>query len=150
MHWLQDGMARVRALGNPDLFITITCNPNWPEITNALLPGQTPIDRPDIVARVFRQKLAAIKHLILHKHAFGEVLAYCDTIEFQKRGLPHCHLLLILSPEDKPATAEDVDRIVSAEIPDPQRLSQNLLRCILASQSGRFACDDLPVLLLDH
>src|SRR6266487_3678885 len=39
MHKLyQDGMAIVRTYGKPDLFITITCNPNWPEIkdTNKL------------------------------------------------------------------------------------------------------------------
>lgn len=33
-------------------------------------------------------------------------------------GLPHAHVLLILSPEDKPTTIEDINRIVSAEIPD--------------------------------
>lgn len=116
---LQDGMARVRTCGNPDIFLTMTCNPNWPEIKEALLPGQSSADRPDIVARVFRQKLAALKHLILNKDLFGTPVAYCDIIEFQKRGLPHCHLLLILAPGDKPTTAEDVDHIVSAEIPDP-------------------------------
>lgn len=118
---LQDGMARVAALGSPDLFLTMTCNANWPEIKQALLPGQKPLDRPDIVARVFRLKLAALKHLILHKGVLGKVVAYCDTIEFQKRGLPHCHMLLILAPGDKPASPEAVDRIVSAELPDPQR-----------------------------
>lgn len=28
----QDSMAIVRVKGKPDLFITITCNPNWKEI----------------------------------------------------------------------------------------------------------------------
>jgi hypothetical protein len=38
MHKLyQDGMAIVRVFGKPDLFITITCNPKWPEIQNAFL-----------------------------------------------------------------------------------------------------------------
>ena len=27
-----DAMAIVSALGKPDLFITFTCNPKWPEI----------------------------------------------------------------------------------------------------------------------
>ena len=40
MHKLyQDGMAIVRVFGKPNLFITITCNPNWPEIKDNLLPG---------------------------------------------------------------------------------------------------------------
>ena len=29
---LQDAKARVAALGKPDLFVTMTCNPDWPEI----------------------------------------------------------------------------------------------------------------------
>ena len=32
----QDAMTIVAKYGKPDLFITITCNPAWPEITNNL------------------------------------------------------------------------------------------------------------------
>ncbi|XP_016971963.2 uncharacterized protein LOC108039455 [Drosophila rhopaloa] len=57
MHeYAQDAMTYVRNYGRPDLFITLICNPKWPEITNRLLPGQTSSDRPDITARVFKQK----------------------------------------------------------------------------------------------
>ena len=37
----QDAMSYVRKYGHPDLFITTTTNPNWPEIKD-LLPGQDP------------------------------------------------------------------------------------------------------------
>jgi len=43
----QDTMTYGRKFGSPDLFITIMCNPNWPEIQNNLLPGQKPKDHPD-------------------------------------------------------------------------------------------------------
>jgi hypothetical protein len=56
----QDAMAIVRKLGKPDAFVTMTANPNWPEIIAMLLPGQTAIDRPDIVSRVFQQKFRAL------------------------------------------------------------------------------------------
>ena len=46
----QDAMAIVRNYHKPDLFITMTCNPRWPEITSGLAPGQTAQDRPDLVA----------------------------------------------------------------------------------------------------
>src|SRR2546423_2770538 len=122
MHKLyQDGMAIVRVFGKPDLFITVTCNPNWPEIKEALLPGQTAQDRPELISHVFNMKLKAIFNDFLKENIFGKVLAYLYTIEFQKRGLPHAHILLILSRSYKPKTAADYDTIVSAEIPDKNR-----------------------------
>ncbi|KAL0021630.1 hypothetical protein WJX77_001364 [Trebouxia sp. C0004] len=52
----QDAMAVVRVKGKPSLFITMTCNPTWPETQCELLPGQCAKDRPDLVARVFNGK----------------------------------------------------------------------------------------------
>ena len=49
----------------------------------------------------------------------GKVIAHIRVIEFQKRGLPHAHILLIMHIDDKPRTMDDVDTAVSAEIPDP-------------------------------
>jgi hypothetical protein len=40
------------------------------------------------------------------------------VIEFQKRGLPHCHLLLWVDKRDVPTTGEDIDLTICAEIPD--------------------------------
>jgi hypothetical protein len=37
-----DAMALVARYGRPDFFVNMTCNPYWPEITEQLLPGQTP------------------------------------------------------------------------------------------------------------
>ena len=61
----QDAIAIVRVYHIPDFFITFTCNPQWPEIQNSLLPGQQANDRPDIVARVFKQKLNQFIHYTL-------------------------------------------------------------------------------------
>ncbi|GJS34594.1 DNA helicase [Tanacetum coccineum] len=41
------------------------------------------------------------------------------TIEFQKRGLPHCHTLLWVDDKDKIQHAADIDHYISAELPDP-------------------------------
>ena len=40
------------------------------------------------------------------------------TVEFQKRGLPHCHILLWVKKHYKCHSPYDVDSIISAEIPD--------------------------------
>ncbi len=114
----QDSMAIVRDFGKPDLFITVTCNPKWPEITNELLPNQQASDRPDLVTRVFKLKLESITKDLFIRGVLGKVIAHVHVIEFQKRGLPHAHILMILAPEDKPKTPEDFNRLVCAEIPD--------------------------------
>jgi hypothetical protein len=53
--WYMDAMALVRKYEKPDIFLTMTCNPNWREIRDNLLQGQTAQDRPNLVVRVFRQ-----------------------------------------------------------------------------------------------
>ncbi|EEY60735.1 helitron helicase-like protein [Phytophthora infestans T30-4] len=115
-----DAMAIVRETGAPNLFITMTCNPNWPEIKENLRPGEKASDRPDIVARVFMEKLKALNK-DLDEGVLGIQAARVHVVEYQKRGLPHAHILLILRPEDKPTTKEDVDKLVSSELPDKEK-----------------------------
>ena len=113
----QDAMTYVRKYGHPDLFITMTCNPNWPEIKNSLLPGQEPKDRPDLVARVFRLKIKKMLEMLKTDMIFGKPRAWLYSVEWQKRGLPHAHFLVWLIPEHK-ITPDKIDDIVCAEIPD--------------------------------
>ncbi|GKE37617.1 DNA helicase, partial [Tanacetum coccineum] len=47
------------------------------------------------------------------------VLTASFTGEFQKRGLPHCHSLLWIKGSSKVQQDTDVDKYVSAELPDP-------------------------------
>ena len=54
------------------------------------------------------------------KPFFGKVAARVNVVEFQKRGLPHAHILLILDGRDKPRTPDDYDRFVHAELPDKE------------------------------
>nr|XP_047129329.1 uncharacterized protein LOC105848913 [Hydra vulgaris] len=56
----------------------------------------------------------------IFKHGvLGKVVSHVQVIEFQKRGLPHVHILLHFVNADKLETAEDIDSLISAEIPDP-------------------------------
>jgi len=41
------------------------------------------------------------------------------TIKFQRHGLPHAHLLIFLHPANKYPNAEDIDKVISDEIPCP-------------------------------
>ncbi|EIW59200.1 uncharacterized protein TRAVEDRAFT_121299, partial [Trametes versicolor FP-101664 SS1] len=98
----------------------MTANPRWPEVERELLPGQTPSDRPDLIARVFQMKKKALLHDILKNGIFGRVVAHIYTIEFQKRGLPHMHLLIFLDRRDKLLDPASVDTLIRATWPDPQ------------------------------
>ncbi|OMP06331.1 DNA helicase PIF1, ATP-dependent [Corchorus olitorius] len=73
----QDAMAICRAYGYPDLFITFTCNGNWPELTSALgfYPGLRAEDRPDLVSRVFHIKLRHLVDDLMKCGHFGPALA---------------------------------------------------------------------------
>ena len=117
----QDAMAICRWAGYPDLFLTFTYNPKWPKINHSLefIEGLKYEDRPNIVARVFKIKLDELLHDLRHKSHFGRVITIVYTIEFQKRGLPHAHILLFLDPKDKCPSPTNIDGIIMAEIPNP-------------------------------
>ncbi|POM79309.1 LOW QUALITY PROTEIN: Helitron helicase-like protein [Phytophthora palmivora] len=132
-----DAMAIVRVTGAPNLFITMTCNPNWPEIKENLRPREKASDRPDIVAHVFMQKLKT-----LNKNLDEGLVG-----KYQKRGLLHAHILLVMRPEDKPVTAEDVDRLTSAELLDKethpalyQTVISNMLHGLCGQQNPNCPC----------
>lgn len=102
MHQLyQDAISMVRVFGRPDYFITFRCNPGWTEIVECLEQGQKWWDRPDIVSRVFNEKAQEFLDDIVKKEVLGKVLCYVYTVEFQKRGLPHIHLILTVDRVDK-------------------------------------------------
>ncbi|XP_019438873.1 PREDICTED: uncharacterized protein LOC109344563 [Lupinus angustifolius] len=115
-----DGMTICSFVGFPNLFITFTYNRNLPEIIRLLGPMQLkPQDRPDIISRVFKIKFDQLLTDLKKHHVLGKVLGYMYTIEFQKRGLPHAHILLFLHPSSNYPSAEDIDKIITAEIPNP-------------------------------
>ena len=82
--------------GQPDLFITFTCNPRWPEIQAALPPGADYNHHADATLREFMIKLKQLIKDIVDEAIFGSVLAYVCRVEWQARGLPHAHVLFIM------------------------------------------------------
>ena len=64
-------------------------------------------------------KLKELMKDLTKNYVLGRVTGQIYVVEFQKRGLPHAHILLILAEEDKPKCVDDYDHIVSAEIPNP-------------------------------
>jgi hypothetical protein len=88
---------------------------------------------------VFKLKLDEFMEDLVKRAVLGRVLAYTSVIEFQKRGLPHCHALLILKKEDSPLETSDIDEVVFAEIPDPIRhaaLHKGVLKYMMHGPCG--------------
>ncbi len=111
-------MALVRKFGKLDLFKTMTCNPNWPEILHELWPGEEASGRPDLTSRVFNMKLNALLKDLLQNGVLGTPMADIHVVEWQKRGLLHGHILIILRNQNKPHDSSDYDQIVCAELLD--------------------------------
>lgn len=60
-----DALALARQRGKPDLMITATCNPKWPELASQLLPGQSAMEVAHITNRVFKVSTSAPKKVII-------------------------------------------------------------------------------------
>jgi hypothetical protein len=75
----QDSTAICHFGRKPDLFLTMTANPKWPEITAQLLHGQQAADHSDIIACVFLQKKDALFKEI-KAGLFGKVIGLVYTI----------------------------------------------------------------------
>ncbi|XP_043468040.1 uncharacterized protein LOC122502180 [Leptopilina heterotoma] len=112
----QDAFSYVRKFGRPDLFITITTNPKWNEITSLLTNDQSAQDRHDVISRVFHLKLKCLIAVLKKGKIFGAVRCFTYSVEWQKRGLPHAHILLWLEEQLR---SNQVNEIISAEIPNP-------------------------------
>ena len=68
------------------------------------------------------------------KKVFGNKVVHIFTIEFQKCGLPHIHILLFRQGLDKIKTCDQVDQAVYAEFPDLEDIDvlfQTIKRYIL-------------------
>ncbi|XP_076041944.1 uncharacterized protein LOC143025817 [Oratosquilla oratoria] len=111
-------------------------NPKWEELRAAVvemkgIPNTGCCDRPDLVSRVFKLKVEALMDYLTKNHIFGRVKAFLYNIEWQKRGLPHIHILLWMEYR---VTAEFVNEIICAEIPDKEkepRLYEIVTTCMI-------------------
>jgi len=99
----------------------------------------------DICARVFNIKKDYLIDLIAKQKFFGEIAAFVYVIKFQKRGLPHVHMLITLKYNYKITTVQIVDKYISAEIPDPcenQILHDIIMRHMIHGPCGDWCLID--------
>ncbi len=88
---------------------------------------------------MFKIKLKELINDIHKKHILRHVIVGIDVIEFQKRGLPHAHIFIFFTENYKPHMVEDVDRMISAELPNSEtnRLAhETIARCMMHGPCG--------------
>jgi len=161
--FMHDAMHITGVYGNPHLFITMTANPNWPEIHALLPPGQRASDRPDIINRVFKQKRKQLMLILKTPNALfpGHLgLQYCIGVtEFQKCQLPHTHMAVRLDVDTirvPMKTVQDhlnlMDHLISAQLPQEGTEDYDLIttfmlhngvcdeRCKIKRKDGTYGC----------
>ena len=88
---------------------------------------------------VFQQYLQNVVLDLWENGILGRSLAMIHILEFQKRGLPHAHLVLTFEQDDRLRDAADVDSIISAKIPSHQQFP--LLHETILNQMMHSPCD---------
>lgn len=68
-----------------DLLITFTMDPDCDEVLALLPEGQHWYDRPDIVCRIFVDKLKELKEDLTGRNVMGPIIAWFYSLEFQRR-----------------------------------------------------------------
>ena len=140
---IADSLTIAATYGPPTFFVTFTCNGDWPEIRSCLRYGQTYTDIPTVVCRVFKQKLSRLMSTFrtMFPNA-GRLLYSIQRIEFQKRGLPHAHILLKYSKEC--VSPSDIDRVISAQIPEAADDAEIVCRFMLHTAHSSNVIDNIP------
>ncbi|MFS7961177.1 putative helitron helicase-like domain-containing protein [Helianthus anomalus] len=89
-----DAMSLCKWFGYPDFFITITCNPKWPEVERFLKDTTIrPEDRPDILCRIFKMKLDSLTKDLKEGNLLGRVNSgiclYCRIPKTRSSSCTH-------------------------------------------------------------
>ncbi|GBM67958.1 hypothetical protein AVEN_150008-1 [Araneus ventricosus] len=95
--------------------------------------------RPDLLVRVSNLKLKSLMDDLTVHGVLGKSIAHVYTIEFQKSGLPHVHILVVLRADEMCSTSEHIDKFVCAEIPssiENPRLHEIVTKCLMHGPCG--------------
>ena len=76
------------------------------------------MERPDLTVHVFHIKMHQLLDDVTKNHVLGVCIGHLYMVEYQKRSLLHCHIVLIMDQCDHPKLLEEFDNIIQAAIPD--------------------------------
>jgi len=88
---------------------------------------------------VFKIKLKELINDIHKRHILGRTIEGIYVVELQKRGLPHAHILIFFTKDYKPHTVKDIDRMISAKLPNSETnklAHKTVVRCTMHGPCG--------------
>ncbi|GFW10802.1 helitron_like_N domain-containing protein [Trichonephila clavipes] len=97
-----------------------------------------PTDRHAFTARIFRQKLISLVNLMVKHDVFGSVRCWMYLVEWQKRRLPHKHILILLCNK---ITSNEIDDVICTGIPDvnmDKDLHEAVVKSMIHGPCGTF------------
>ena len=118
----EDAMVIVRKYGKNAYFITMTCNPQKPQIARKLRTCQTSLNMSHLVSCVLRQYLNAFISDLWENGILGRGIARIHVIEFQEQGYPQTHIVLSVPQVEKDHDVGNDDSAISAEISNREEL----------------------------
>src|SRR5205823_6036812 len=62
-----------------------------------------------LIVRVFNLKVRALVQDVYDSNMFGRAMCYNYTVDFQKRVIPHTHILMTITDDSQIRTADDVN-----------------------------------------
>jgi hypothetical protein len=101
-------------LGSPT-FSHFHNEPHWPD-EKALMRGDGVFADSAIAAIIFKIKLSVLMNFIQNHQIPGKVSAFVWRIKYQKRGLPHAHILFWTGFDTQDIDA--VDAVINARYPN--------------------------------
>ena len=146
--FFHDGLYIASKLGNPHLFITMTANPHWPEISELLRPGEIASDRLDLIARAFDLKrhrlveLLETENFLFDGHLGVEYMIW--VTEWQLCGLPHLHMAVCLRSSISLVNIQDqlsiMDQVISATYPTTSGHDYDLVQTFMVHNDPCVVC----------
>ena len=123
-----DGLHLATKRGNTHCFITVTANPNWPEIQQ-LSVHLSPSNRVDAIARAFVGRRRRLMELLDTPNYLFEGHMGIDwflmSTEWQQCGIPHSHLAIRFRIDERvcPMRTDKqqlilMDHLISAQLPE--------------------------------
>jgi len=144
-----DAIHMAAVLGNPHLFITMTANPQWPEVTALLRDGESASTRLDVMARVFDMKRRELlrmlggKDILFKGHRGFKGVVW--VTEWQLCGLPHVHMAVILGLDENIDVSPQsqltlMDTIISANYPPEGTTDFDLVETFMVHNAPCKSC----------